>query len=107
MNYGVLFKRLLMLVWDQIRAHKTKSTKKLLMNTELAVISGGLTSQLHPLNVSINKPFNNFMQEEWKKWIAKPRCYSNRMYEMVNNFRSTYLGEKFMGSCERSDYKVI
>lgn len=44
------FKKSTMLVWDQIRVHKTKPTKKLLkeLNTELAVIPEGLTSQLQP-----------------------------------------------------------
>jgi hypothetical protein len=30
----------------------------------LAVIPGGLTSQLQPLDVSVNKPFKEFMYEE-------------------------------------------
>jgi hypothetical protein len=38
-------------------------------NTELAVIPGGLTSQLQPLDVSINKPFKVYMRKEWNKWM--------------------------------------
>ena len=34
--------------------------------------SGGLTSQLEPLDVSVNKPFKGFMDEEWAKWIQAP-----------------------------------
>ena len=37
------------------------------MKTHLAVIPGGLTSQLQPLNFSVNKPFKGFMHEEWTK----------------------------------------
>jgi DDE superfamily endonuclease. len=33
-------------------------------NTELAVILEGLTSQLQPLDVSINKPFKANMRKE-------------------------------------------
>ncbi|KAJ7329609.1 hypothetical protein JRQ81_015783 [Phrynocephalus forsythii] len=38
--------------------------------THLAVIPEGLTSQLQPLNVSINKLFKVFMPEEWNKWMG-------------------------------------
>ena len=38
----------------------------------LAVIPGGLTSQLQPLDVSVNKPFKGFMHEDWAKWIEAP-----------------------------------
>jgi hypothetical protein len=31
------------------------------LNTQLAVIPGGLTSQIQPLDISINKPFKAFM----------------------------------------------
>lgn len=64
------FSALLML--DQFRAHISKTTKKCFkeVKTHLAVIPGGLTSQLQPLDVSINKPFKVFMREEWNKWMA-------------------------------------
>jgi hypothetical protein len=29
----------------------------------------GLTSQLQPLDVSINKPFRGFMKEKWNSWM--------------------------------------
>jgi hypothetical protein len=35
------------------------------LKTKLAVIPGGLTSQLQPLDVSINEPFTGFMKEKW------------------------------------------
>jgi len=38
----------------------------------LTVIPGGLTSQLQPLDVSVNKLFKGFMHEEWAKWIEAP-----------------------------------
>jgi len=48
-----------LLVCDQFKAHVTESTKRLAtkLKTHLAVIPGGLASQLHPLDVSVNKLF--------------------------------------------------
>jgi len=61
-------------VCDQFKAHVTESTKRLAMKlkTHLAVIPGGLASQLQPLDVSVNKPFKGFMHEEWARWTETP-----------------------------------
>ena len=68
---GGPLKKPALLQLDQFRAHITEAAKKRFKEekTHLAVISGGLTSQLQPLDVSINKPFKVFMREEWKKWM--------------------------------------
>ena len=59
---------------DQFKAHVTESTKRLAtkLKTHLEAIPGGLTSQLQPLDISVNKPFKGFMCEEWAKWIEAP-----------------------------------
>ena len=56
---------------DQFKAYVTESTKSLAskLKTYLAVIPGGLISQLHPLDVTVNRPYKEFMHEEWAKWI--------------------------------------
>ena len=56
---GGLIKKPSLLVWDHFRAHLTKATKNRVnnLNTKVAVIPGGLTYQLQPLDVCINKPF--------------------------------------------------
>jgi len=61
-------------VCDQFKARVRESTKRLAtkLKTHLAVIPGGLTSQLQPLDVSVNEPFKGFMHEEWVKWIEAP-----------------------------------
>jgi len=70
---GVL-KKLSLLVCDHFKTHVTESTKRLAtkLKMHLAVIPGGLTSQLQPLDISVNKPFQGFMHEEWAKWIEAP-----------------------------------
>jgi 5-formaminoimidazole-4-carboxamide-1-beta-D-ribofuranosyl 5'-monophosphate synthetase len=53
-----------LLVIDSFRAHLTDAVKKELRkkNVVQAVIPGGCTSKLQPLDVSINKPFKaNFV----------------------------------------------
>ena len=49
------------LVLDSFKGHLSDSVKNQLrkMNTELVVIPGGMTSVLQPLDVSINKPFED------------------------------------------------
>jgi len=66
---GGLLKIPSLLVCYQFKAHVTKSTKRLATNlkTHLAVIPGGLTSQLQPLDVPVNKPFKGIVHEEWVK----------------------------------------
>ena len=70
---GGLLKKPSLLVCDQFKAHVTESTKRLAtkLKTHLA-IPGELTSQLQPLDVSLNKPFKGFMHEEWAKRIEAP-----------------------------------
>lgn len=48
-----------LLVWDMFRSHRTDGVKRRMneSNTDLAVIPGGLTSLVQPLDFSINKPF--------------------------------------------------
>ena len=64
-----LLKKRSLLVCNQFKAHVRESTKGLAtkLRTHLAVIPGGLTSKLQPLDVSVNKPFKGFMHEEWAK----------------------------------------
>ena len=61
-----------LLVWDQFSAHLTESvsTKVRSMNTDVAVIPGGLTGVLQPLDVSMNKPFKSGLRDRWQNWMA-------------------------------------
>ena len=87
---------------DQFKAHVTESTKRLAtkLKTHLAVIPGGLTSQLQPLDLSVNKPFKGFMHEEWAKWIEAPNSsrYTSRKSETAFDLQSLRVGEKFLAA---------
>ena len=37
----------------------------------LAIIPGGLTCKLQPLDVSVNHPFKVYVREEWAKWMLE------------------------------------
>jgi len=77
---GGLLKIPSLLVCDQFKALLAESTKRLAtkLKTHLAVIPDGLTSQLQPLDVSVNKPFKGFMHEEWAKWTEAPTHHVTR-----------------------------
>ena len=64
---GGLGRRRSLLVLDAFEAHVTDSVKTAIAreNTNLAVIPGGLTSILQPLDVSLNKPFKDNVRRRW------------------------------------------
>ena len=72
MRPGALQKKLSLLMWDQFRAHKTEKVKEKLkaLKTTQAMIPGGLTSVLQPLDVVINKPFKDRLRQKWVEWMS-------------------------------------
>lgn len=60
-----------LLVLDSFRAHKTEKVLKALRkgNTVPAIIPGGCTSKIQPLDVSINKPFKAELRKEWTAYM--------------------------------------
>lgn len=69
---GGLGRRKSLLVYDAFEAHVTDTVKAAFKreNTDLAVIPGGLTSILQPLDVSLNKPFKDGVRKRWMQWMA-------------------------------------
>ena len=57
-----------LLVWDSFKAHLTEQLKK--GNSECAVIPGGLTSIVQPLDVCVNKPFKDNFRKFYNKWMT-------------------------------------
>lgn len=62
-----------MLVLDSFRGHICPGIKETLQkaNTDLVIIPGGMTSQLQPLDVAVNKPFKDRVAKLYKEWLAK------------------------------------
>ena len=51
-------------VTDAVKAEAKKT------NSELAVVSDGLTKELQPLDIGINKPFNAKLRVAWDHWMT-------------------------------------
>ena len=61
---GAVFNKSFLLVWNMFVVHRCEKVKKeaernIFLKTTLAVIPGGLTSLLQPLDVCLSKPFKD------------------------------------------------
>ena len=62
-----------LLVLDAFRCHRSEDQLKHLKKqhkTDVAIIPGGMTSILQPLDVSVNKPFKNKLRDLWTEWMS-------------------------------------
>ena len=61
-----------LLVWDSCQVHLMAAVRQELHCCEIdvAVIPGGLTPLVQPLDVSINCPFKMWMCHMWEDWMA-------------------------------------
>ena len=61
-----------MLVLDSFRSHIVESVKNRLLekNTNIAIIPGGCTSKLQPLDVAINKSFKSKVKDQYNNWMV-------------------------------------
>ena len=61
-----------LLVWDSFRAHLTESVKADLQRRKfnVAVIPGGLTPVLQPLDKCLNKPFKDNIRRQYLSWMT-------------------------------------
>ena len=68
------FDRTSLLIFDSFSAHideGVRNTFKTEHKTTTAVIPGGLTKKLQPLDISVNRSFKNHVCEEWEKWMSE------------------------------------
>jgi len=67
---GSFFNPKSLLVLDSAPAHLTSEVKDKFKNTTLAVIPGGLTKILQPLDISVNKSFKSKIRRHWEQWMV-------------------------------------
>ena len=89
LRLGGLGRRRGLLVYAVFQPHVIESVKAAIAgeNTNLAVIPGGLTSLLQPLDVSLNKPFKDNVRKRWMQWMA------NGIHEFTVGGRQKKLSE--------------
>ena len=70
------------LIRDQATQHKTDSSKTLLeeRNVLQIFIPVGMTGQLQPLDVGVNKPFKQFYRDEYHAWRTKNNSKTKKGY---------------------------
>lgn len=70
---GAFFQPRGILIVDSMRAHLMESVKSECKKVSaiLAVIPGGLTKILQPLDLAVNKAFKNEMRKHWEKWMRE------------------------------------
>lgn len=71
-RYGGFFSPKSLLIFDSMSAHKEAGIQAILnaAGAHIAVIPGGLTSKLQPLDISVNHPFKAYIRAEWDNWIT-------------------------------------
>lgn len=60
------------LVMDSIVSHKNSNTKRVLKEnkTQLAIVPGGLSCKLQPLDAGVKYAFKVYARQEWESWMA-------------------------------------
>ena len=68
------FDKTSLLIFDSFSAHIDEDVRSTFRNehkTTTAVIPGGLTKKLQPLDISVNRSFKNHVRAEWEKWMSE------------------------------------
>jgi hypothetical protein len=70
---GALLRKWAILVLDAFKGHLTPAVKATIaggcINTDLVVIPSGMTSQLHVLDVVVNKLFKDHLKQLYSEWL--------------------------------------
>lgn len=60
-----------LLIWDSAKPHITDDVKSIVKcHSKLAVIPGGLTKKLQPLDLSVNKSFKSKLKDKWEECMS-------------------------------------
>ena len=77
------FKPKSILVFDSARSHLTEEVKKeVKKHSQIAVIPGGLTKKLQPLDLTVNKPFKDHMKKHWDNWMKEGEHHFTKSNKM-------------------------
>uniref|UniRef100_A0A8C5PNZ8 HTH CENPB-type domain-containing protein n=1 Tax=Leptobrachium leishanense TaxID=445787 RepID=A0A8C5PNZ8_9ANUR len=70
---GFFHKSPSLLICDSMRAHLTDTVKTQVKKTNsvLAIIPGGLTKQLQPLDIGVNRSFKVKLRAAWEHWMTE------------------------------------
>uniref|UniRef100_K7FJ66 HTH CENPB-type domain-containing protein n=1 Tax=Pelodiscus sinensis TaxID=13735 RepID=K7FJ66_PELSI len=70
---GGLMRKRSLIVLDAYRCHRMPSIKKRLPQdkTDLAIIPGGMTKMLQPLDMTVNKPLKDALCKKWNTWLLE------------------------------------
>lgn len=62
-----------LLIYDSMCAHLTETVKIQVKktNSELAIIPGGLTKELQPLDIGVNRAFKAKLRAAWEQWMSE------------------------------------
>uniref|UniRef100_K7G368 DDE-1 domain-containing protein n=1 Tax=Pelodiscus sinensis TaxID=13735 RepID=K7G368_PELSI len=70
---GGLMRKWSVIVLDAFHCHRMPSIKKMLQHdkTDLAIIPGGMTKMLQPLDVIVNMPMKDALCRKWNTWVLE------------------------------------
>ena len=87
---GALLKKNSLLVWDMFRAHLLGKAKDTLKENKRcqAVIPGGCTSVLQPLDVCLNKLFKVNMRQRWNHWMVNAEKHNKGREHTATRFKN-------------------
>jgi hypothetical protein len=75
---GALSKPQSMHAMDAFPGHPSSRIRNRLKdNTDLVIIPRGMTSQLQPPDVSVNKPFKHLVNKHYAAWLNKDNSYTD------------------------------
>ncbi|KAF4794671.1 hypothetical protein TURU_099620 [Turdus rufiventris] len=83
-----------LLIFNSMRAHKTDSVNAMVkkMNSELAVIPGGLIKEVQPLDIGIICSFKAKMRLLWENWMVEgEHSYTNTGRLRRASYATVYL----------------